>query len=406
MKTFIKDAKLIEETHELDDLLDFSNIAGRFNRELGHIEKSALVGLVGAFGTGKSTMLYQLSNQKQKKTKWIFFDAWKFPERSNLWEGFVLDFVRTVDPTFFRKIREKIDGVSWNPFKALITVLSQGANFFIPGLGMAENLNKLFRSSPVRRVFELQEILEDFINNHIKNTDLIYVVIEDIDRSGDNGIYFLETLKQFIRSSSLNKKIIGIIPVSDKNFNENKESYLKPLDYIHKFEPKGIDFTGFIEAVFDEKLFTDKQPWVTHLNFLFSHLVQYTALTLRELKSILRNANIRFRSLEENEYADIDIRIFLYFSAMVQLNIKTLGPYNENREQQLIPLNDQWNIRYFVGIAQNSNFRDMKNYKLDIPIVPSGKGNPVPVFIQSFYSNDDKSKYALSSIYLEIFNVK
>jgi energy-coupling factor transporter ATP-binding protein EcfA2 len=88
---FIKNYDLIQETSHVDDLLDFSKSVSAFSKRLESIGRPAIIGLVGRFGSGKSTMLYQINRLREQEETWVNFDAWKYPERKDLWEGFVLD---------------------------------------------------------------------------------------------------------------------------------------------------------------------------------------------------------------------------------------------------------------------------------------------------------------------------
>ena len=91
----------------------------------------------------------------------------------------------------------------------------------------------MFAASPAKRVFEFQEILTAIIKSQKKN---IFIVIEDIDRSGDSGIFFLETLKHFLRNLEITVKhrVIAIVPIGDKSYRGDKykdgqESKKRPL---------------------------------------------------------------------------------------------------------------------------------------------------------------------------------
>ena len=204
---FTKNNRILDEDYRVNDLLDFSIVIKDFQDTLDKIQNNAMIGLVGKFGSGKSTMLYQLYKDKKdsEKEKWIVFDAWKYPERKDLWEGFVLDIARNLDEKLFKEARKKIEGNSKSDIQSLIKVLFRGANIFLPGASIGENFASLFGSSPARRVFEFQDILKELINNANKD---VYVIVEDIDRSGDRGIFFLETLKHFIKENTFNKKEI------------------------------------------------------------------------------------------------------------------------------------------------------------------------------------------------------
>lgn len=88
--------------------------------------------------------------------------------------------------------------------------------------------------SPAKRTFQIQKILNDLLDNI--DEENIYIVIEDIDRSGDSGIYFLETLNHFFKNNfKSEKKVRIIVPISDKKYEESRSAYLKCLDITHNF---------------------------------------------------------------------------------------------------------------------------------------------------------------------------
>ena len=61
--------------------------------------------------------------------------------------------------------------------------------------GIADGVSKLFAQSPATRVFELQELLKQMIEEQGRDT---IIVVEDVDRSGQFGLRFLETLREFV----------------------------------------------------------------------------------------------------------------------------------------------------------------------------------------------------------------
>ena len=310
-KGFIKNLRLLDEDYRVDDCLDFTETINDFTNYLSNIHSHALIGVIGEYGSGKSTMLYQL--EKENLKNWLVFDAWSFPDRKDLWEGFVLDFARTLTPNEFKKARKRIDGQSTEDIKSLLEVLAEGVNFFLPGAEVMKNFSTLFKSSPARRVFEFKEILKELV---IKCNSDIFIVLEDADRAGKEGIIFLETVKQFISKDLkdyTDNKVIFIVPIATDNYSGNyKESYRKSLDYTYQFNPK-IDFTNFIEELF---IFPEEQILnsviKSDLNEIFKFFI-YNGFTIRDLKHLLRNANQFFIKISniENFHPDIRVTILL-----------------------------------------------------------------------------------------------
>ncbi len=305
---FIKDEDLLREDSHVDDLLDFSEQINSFTNRLNEISKPAIIALVGKYGSGKSTMLHQLVKSKdENKDLWIEFDAWKYPDRKDLWEGFILDFARQTDE--LAKIKNRIDGKV------------QSEHFIKAGLAQIPgfNLDKLFEileSPPAKRVFELQEIFEKLIQKQKKN---IYIIVEDIDRSGDSGIYFLETLQQFIRNLRLdNKKFIVIVPIGSKNHKDQDkfESYLKCVDYFEDFKLENIKLSNFIDKIFDERILHGKTAVLEEkqiTKFLEQLFIEFRdTMSPRLLKIILRKANMVYKNqITDGHKPDFRITIMI-----------------------------------------------------------------------------------------------
>lgn len=319
-KGFIKNEETLKESHKVDDLLDFSQEKELFKRRINTINKPSIVALVGPFGTGKSTMLYQIQKEVRDTEKWINFDAWKYPDRQNLWEGFVLDFAKEISPEDFDRADKAVKGKQNNGKQTLIKTLSR-----IPGFAVLEGLNHFFETSPARRVDEVQKILEAQIKKVDKD---LYIVVEDIDRSGDSGIFFLETLKQFVSTLEISKKLTIIVPISNSSYHEKIESYLKSIDYFDFFQPVNIRLEKFIAQVFEEDLFTgqfnrkgnSKLVWtgvarrtqtISFLEWLFK---QDSKMSMRLLKLILRKANLVYINQVDDGH-EPDFRITLCIEA-------------------------------------------------------------------------------------------
>src|SRR3989339_175224 len=398
MESFIKNEKILEEDYKTNDLLNFSEIVNSFRKKLEQISENSIVGLIGKFGTGKSTMLYQLYKEQKRETdieRWINFDAWKYPERKELWEGFVLEIARDLDKKLFDTTRKKIDGEQSNNIRNLIKVIFQGANFFMPGASIGENFANLFKTSPVRRIFEFQEILNQIIVETRKN---IYIIIEDIDRSGDRGIFFLETLKNFIKENQSDKKIIIIVPIGETQRKEEgnfKDSYDKVLDYDFYFNPENIDFTNFIKEIFNDAFISNNDLY--YFNYLFKLLVGVKNLTLRELKAILRLSNVIYKKLNEADKKNIDLRLWIVFTCVYKFQDHILVLVNDKKKVK----SDFWAKSFFIMIANNIEERDIRNYS-DVPFFIVKDDNLITPKIKSESGSTQEQGYYLSDKYLEL----
>jgi hypothetical protein len=325
-KGFVKNEDLLKETHKVDDCLGFESLIENFSKKVFNIDKPSIFGLVGPFGSGKSTMLFQMQKKMEDSAKWINFDAWKYPDRQDLWEGFVLDFAKSISPDEFKNVDKKIKGKQNDDKKTLIKVLSR-----IPGFAVLDGLNHFFETSPARRVDEIQGILTDQIK---KSNEDLFVVVEDIDRSGDSGVFFLETLKQFISNLKTNNKIIVIVPMSDVSYYEKFDSYLKSVDYFDFFQPAELKLDKFVDEIFDNTLFegqlkrkdnnriiwTGEARRAQTISFLQGLFKEHKEMSMRLLKLIIRKANLVYINQMEDGH-EPDFRVTLCFEVAKYFNV-------------------------------------------------------------------------------------
>lgn len=301
-KGFLSDLRLVQEDSKVDDLLDLSSLVLTFSDKIESVESPALLGLVGVFGSGKSTMLYQVEKLRKKKEKWINFDAWKYPDRKGLWEGFVLDFADQIGER--GKASRKIDGKSTkSKVLDIVTDVIPAITDKLPNFDFLDKFVEIFKSSPAKRVFEIQKILTELIN---KQESDIVVVVEDSDRSGQAGIYFLETLRQFLKVNTLSRKVLVIVPIGDLNYRRDDEAYFKCLDYVEHFNPRNIGLAMFVQELILPACFDDvplnvfnKPAWTPdhrrgQVTSFLEELLKLPSFTIRRLKAILRGAQIAF----------------------------------------------------------------------------------------------------------------
>ncbi len=370
--TFIKRPELIEESYQTEDLLDFSSIIDDFKERINKINNNSVVGLIGPYGSGKSTMLYQIykdqinvgnhnnskaskgnnskNNSTPPKEKWFIFDAWQYPERKDLWEGFVLDIARQCDEKLFKKIENRIDGNTGKNKKALSNAAIDTSALIFPPAKILKNFTYLFQTSPIKRVYDFQDLLLDILNRIDTTGEKVFIVIEDIDRSGDMGIYFLETLKYFIKNceKDIKHKIIVIVPMGEEIWQEGgdkkiQDSYSKILDLNITFPQEDIDFTNFINQVFDIDILLKSEDLktnmissnknfknilitsfsditISHLRYLFENMIlKEQQKTIRDIKSILRKSKSNLLSIPEEERREIDVTILILFTAIEYL---------------------------------------------------------------------------------------
>lgn len=319
---FIEKEELLNETSRCNDLLDLSKNIHKFSMRLDKLSWNSIFWLIWNFWEWKSTLINNVKVSRNNKNElWIEFDAWKYPNRENLWEWFVLDFARQVDNKSFITARKSIDWEVNYDKETLMKTLWWAVWTFIPWWGIIWNLSHFFRTSPAKRVFEIQEILTELIEN-IKQ-EKIFLVIEDIDRSWDSWIFFLETLKQFISENNFNKNITAIVPIGTKEYENNINSYLKPIDLFDFFNIENPGLENFIKNIFIKDIVENTKlflPLKEFLEWLFSNYP--SEINLRKLKIILRKANHNHKIMfwKYDDKFELDWRLNIIFEASKYIN--------------------------------------------------------------------------------------
>lgn len=306
---FIKNKKLLEENSRAENLIDLSFEIDRFSIKIDHIEFSSIVWFIGKFWSWKSNFLNQIKAKYTENAKWFDFDAWKYPERSNLWENFILEFARQIDKETFDKTMKQVDWTIDDDKKTLINTI-----WDIPWLSVIKNFNHFIKTTPAKRNFEVENLLNELIKK--VEEDNIYIIIEDIDRSWDNWIFFLETLNHFLKTNKIEKRIIVIVPIWEENYKkeEVKLSYLKSLDYIHEYSLREVKLDNFVKELFLDEIYkVNYLKWqiVTFLEWIFKEFTDQ--ITMRTLKHILRNANSNYIALLKKQWEWVNWRLSIVF---------------------------------------------------------------------------------------------
>lgn len=304
---FIKNKKILDEFYRETNFFDLNSEQASLLWLMSNMETSWLVWVIWNYWEWKSTFLNQLKTIPI--AKWFEFDAWKYPERSNLWENFILEIARQSNQEEFDNAIRQIDGRKNEAKKTLINTIGE-----LPLLGVIKNFTYFLTTTPARRTFELQNILIEILDS-VKEKN-IYIIIEDIDRSWDSWVYFLETLNHFLKTINSDKKIIWIVPIWTESYERHdlQSSYTKSIDYFYEFSLRDINLLKFVEATFDSEITQNKyHKWqiTTFLESLFREFPWQ--MNMRKLKMILRNANAKYISLYDKHGEWIDWRLAIVF---------------------------------------------------------------------------------------------
>lgn len=294
----MKSTKVFENVQLLDerpgdkDIFNLKELVSGIKTRLARqvkARRSSIIPVLGPFGTGKSTILNQVQNECSNYT-WLNFELWRFANRQEIWDGFVIQLAAKLEKKDELELADEIDGtvniqrsvkvqalialfllagayvMSW-----LLWILLQGASTFdiftraflkysfpvFVSIGLLGSLGVLVyktrptkEAKPIRRVFELEEILIKALK---KSKQPIVVVAEDVDRAGDEGIVFLETLTSFMNThrddGSLNQSLIVLAPQSKDAFDALEHGGMNGFERSLKIYDEPI----YVEPNWDKK---------------------------------------------------------------------------------------------------------------------------------------------------------
>lgn len=304
---FVKNPRLLDEKVSDTDYLDISSSISAFSERLSSTTDHLMIGVIGAFGVGKSTLISKTKESRVEDEEWIHFDAWQFPDRKELWEGLILDTAKHFSK--LEGVKRLVDGQSGKDKKLATSTLESGVDIastlvglplvLKPLFGLIKNLEYFADKSPARRVFEIQEIFTSLINASKK--ERIVFILEDVDRSGEAGLFFLETFRQFLNNTSLTKQVLVIVAISNTHYYNNIDSYLKCLDTVEFFNKRAkVDLTSFVKEVFESDVEFETEILSEFLSYLYN---SYPEMNMRKIKLILRQSNLNYVELTKSGYA-------------------------------------------------------------------------------------------------------
>jgi hypothetical protein len=203
------------------------------------------------------------------------------------------------------------------------------------GLGMFLQLNFITNKRPLRRVFELESMLFNKIKR--MNRPLI-VVVEDVDRSSEDGAIFLETLNHFLRNLAPNTApFVVMAPQSTQAFNKYDDHPYKGLETALKIYDEKIYFNSSVNDASLVKFYDDlgvDPAWKDRITQATQAILSAHRgfITIRLLKHALREV-VQFSEMNSNINPVIALTIILSRYVEVdkdgarQLAIRTLDSH-------------------------------------------------------------------------------
>ena len=300
--------------------------------------QSTFIALVGAPGVGKSTFFHNFLDDigtgagKKQTFKRFKFDVWEVPGRKYLWDAFVLEFAKNIRPDFYKKIKGGIDGESEGVKEKILKGTSVRAKFRF--LSAEVNLKEFFQKTPAKRVSEYQLIFKEILEKVTEDT--IYITLEDIDRSGEEGLYFIETLQKFIDSYSekLKKQFIVLVPLLSTEYTKEDKQYRfeKVFEHILYFDELKKDNSALMRNVLSDILVKDYDQKMIGIDNYQDGIAKIVwalqGVPIRDLKHYIRKAD----SICREYYADKGQNLIFSFVVFLVWMSEKRGQYVEEEK--------------------------------------------------------------------------
>ncbi len=285
--------------------------------KITRMENGTLLWIIWPYWSGKSTAINQIKSKLEDADNiWVEIDTWQFPNRQELWEWMIY------------KMAKELWKDEWEIWDTIDGRTSQKAGYIARICGLAsvwltDKFFELLAHPPMRRVHELQTFLKNVVDYYPNN---IVIVLEDVDRAGEAGLYFLETVSLFFKENFPWKNIKVLVPISNKKYVEHSDTYLKCFDYTFIFSPIYKSVESFLELITAEgangKISMDfsgsvKIPEIfvkDHLSCFLAEILSKWA-TPRDIRNILRSSDIAHDYLIWKGLLYPDIRLIIAIEA-------------------------------------------------------------------------------------------
>lgn len=161
------------------------------------------VGIFGAWGAGKSSLMLMIKEQVEKYDgiKTIWFNPWKYDKKEELWNALIQTILYRIaedgDKDVKNKAKELAKSTSWLLLKKGVSTLTAGA---ISEKNIEKIKDVIVKEDEIhyRHINYFEKDFEEIIDRYTKKGKLI-VFIDDLDRClPENAITVLESLKLFI----------------------------------------------------------------------------------------------------------------------------------------------------------------------------------------------------------------
>ena len=237
---------LLDDNPSLTDEFGYNKYADTLKEVILTINNTPFtIGILGPWGSGKTTMMKLIHKKLKGECKKIWFNPWKYDNKEVVWNAFIQSIFYEMkkdlkeqdkhrNKNLIENITECGKKLAWYAFKI-------GANKLTSGICTNEFLDEL-KSSFKRNeeAYNFINTFEDTFSKLVENYSdgkKVVIFIDDLDRCiPENAITILESIKLFMDNSNvifvlgLEKEIVekGI------HFRYKKEIDFSGKDYLEK----------------------------------------------------------------------------------------------------------------------------------------------------------------------------
>jgi hypothetical protein len=249
-----------------DDRFGFDSYARALKVAILQAEPLPLcVGILGAWGSGKSSFMYMLEDlikeeakkPSDKKIETIWFNPWKYDQKEDLWNALIQTILnsiiaaQTIKPEIRQTAKNLALATTWLALKKTIPAVTAGVI-------SAQNLDKIvdaFNKKDEKYYRHINTFEKDFtrVVKDFTNDGKLVIFIDDLDRClPENAITVLESLKLFIGNAHC-IFVLGMdhsIVEAGIKIRYGDKTLITGRDYLDKI----IQVPFFLPSVFYDKL--------------------------------------------------------------------------------------------------------------------------------------------------------
>ena len=220
-KKWIKRSEALENPKEDKLFYEYLNFVKNL---VFSIEPPFVLGVLGEWGRGKTTLFNFLCNELKNEFKMVYFESLKYEKTGNLSLAFINKILKELELTKERNVKKFL--------KKALRSLQVGIN--VGFINVQSNFEKLFNKQ-----FETIETLKEDFERTLEKVDKnILVFIDDLDRCiPEFALEFLENIRYFF---SVNK-VIFVVGLDEKIFEialkkrYGSNSEISARNYLGKF---------------------------------------------------------------------------------------------------------------------------------------------------------------------------